>query len=167
MKNSDTKPWYKHFWPWFVIFFPALSIVAGLTTVMIAVNNQDNLVNDDYYKEGLAINKVLVRDKHARELGISSTILINHDKGMVRVILQGITEENMPDVLHLSFSHPTRKAMDVQWILNKEQGGIYSGSTGELATGSWHVQVGPEDEQWRLTGRISLPKEVSVMLKPS
>ncbi len=40
IKATDSKPWYKQFWPWFVISLPATAVVAGLITVVIAVQNK-------------------------------------------------------------------------------------------------------------------------------
>jgi hypothetical protein len=60
-----SKPWYRQFWPWFLIALPATSVVAGLTTLAIAIRNQDSLVRDDWYKDGKAINQSLARDAEA------------------------------------------------------------------------------------------------------
>ena len=44
MEREDTKPWYRQFWPWFIIALPASAVVAGLTTVWIAMQTTDSLV---------------------------------------------------------------------------------------------------------------------------
>ncbi|MDX2349593.1 MAG: FixH family protein, partial [Porticoccus sp.] len=44
----DTKPWYRQFWPWFLMALPGSVVIAGLTTVYIAFNGADTLVNDNY-----------------------------------------------------------------------------------------------------------------------
>ena len=71
---ADTKPWYRQFWPWFIIALPASAVIAGLTTVYIAFDEPDGLVVDDYYKEGLAINQTLARDQRAAQLGLSALV---------------------------------------------------------------------------------------------
>ena len=43
-EQEDTKPWYRQFWPWFIIALPASAVVAGLTTLWIAVQTTDSLV---------------------------------------------------------------------------------------------------------------------------
>ena len=35
--GDDTLPWYRQFWPWFIIALPATAVVASLATVWIAV----------------------------------------------------------------------------------------------------------------------------------
>lgn len=36
--------WYHHFWPWFIVGLLAISVVASLTTVAIAVRGADEEV---------------------------------------------------------------------------------------------------------------------------
>ena len=65
---ETVRPWYKHFWLWFIILLPASVVVASIITVIIAFQNADSLVADNYYKDGLAINQVIARDKAAAQL---------------------------------------------------------------------------------------------------
>lgn len=37
--DSDTKPWYKQFWPWFLISLPGSVVIASMFTISIAVEN--------------------------------------------------------------------------------------------------------------------------------
>ncbi|QHB29139.1 hypothetical protein TCK1_3793 [Pseudomonas monteilii] len=47
---TAASPWYKHLWPWIIIGILTTSVCLSLTMVSIAVNNPDNLVNDNYYE---------------------------------------------------------------------------------------------------------------------
>ena len=67
---SPPPPWYKQFWPWFLITFPAIAVIAGIITIILAVKSDDGLVKDDYYKAGLAINQTLERTQKAKELNM-------------------------------------------------------------------------------------------------
>ena len=40
-------PWYKQFWPWFIIALPASAVVASFFTLWLAISNPDQLVVDD------------------------------------------------------------------------------------------------------------------------
>jgi hypothetical protein len=64
-----TTPWYRQLWPWLLISGPATVLVAGAITMWIAFSTSDGLVADDYYKQGLAINKRLAREDAARARG--------------------------------------------------------------------------------------------------
>jgi hypothetical protein len=57
MTNSG--PWWKHGFVWMVIAGPAIVVVAGIATLVIAVRAQDPVVDADYYRRGVEINKTL------------------------------------------------------------------------------------------------------------
>jgi hypothetical protein len=45
-------PWYRQFWPWFIIALPATVVVASFFTLWIAISNPDHLVvSDGEYQE--------------------------------------------------------------------------------------------------------------------
>ncbi|MBE9549572.1 MAG: FixH family protein [Proteobacteria bacterium] len=43
-EELDTKPWYKQFWPWFIIALPMTAVIASIATLIIAIQNPDYLV---------------------------------------------------------------------------------------------------------------------------
>jgi len=48
---EDDKPWYRQFWPWFVFALPAIAVIAGIATVIIAMNHRPVVVpHDDAFK---------------------------------------------------------------------------------------------------------------------
>ena len=59
---------------------PAAVIVAGAATMWIAFHSTDGLVADDYYKQGLAINKRLAKEDEAQRLGISASVRFMPDR---------------------------------------------------------------------------------------
>ena len=40
-------PWYKQFWPWFIIALPATAVIASFITLWIAISNPDTMVLTD------------------------------------------------------------------------------------------------------------------------
>jgi len=40
-------PWYKQFWPWFIIALPASVVIASFFTLWLAISNPDQLVVDE------------------------------------------------------------------------------------------------------------------------
>ena len=42
--RSDSKPWYRQFWPWFLIVLPASSVVFSFATLYIAVSGADEVL---------------------------------------------------------------------------------------------------------------------------
>ena len=39
-------PWYRHRWPWILMAGPAIVVVAGIATAVIAVATADTIVTD-------------------------------------------------------------------------------------------------------------------------
>ena len=59
-------PWWKHGHVWLVISGPAIVVVASLVTGWVAMRHQDPVLDADYYRRGMDINKTLAA--HRREL---------------------------------------------------------------------------------------------------
>ena len=57
--TQDTRPWWKYGMVWMIIAGPAIVVVAGFVTLWLAISTPDPLVSNDYYREGLEINKKL------------------------------------------------------------------------------------------------------------
>lgn len=45
--RRDEKPWYKQFWPWFIISLPVTSVIVSMTILWLAVSNPDRSVLND------------------------------------------------------------------------------------------------------------------------
>lgn len=52
-------PWWKFGHVWLIIAGPAIVIVAGFVTLWLAVSRPDPVVAEDYYRQGIEINKTL------------------------------------------------------------------------------------------------------------
>ena len=57
--KSSTAPWWTFGHVWLIIAGPAVVVVAGFVTLYIAVTRPDPVVADDYYRQGMNINKTL------------------------------------------------------------------------------------------------------------
>jgi hypothetical protein len=106
--------WYREPWPWILIGLPMSAVIAGIATLIIAIENQDGLVAEDYYKQGLAINRVLAREQHARDLGLTAQMMVSGKKIRIRLDGQGA----FPESIRLRFIHPTRAGEDREADLN-------------------------------------------------
>ncbi len=142
-------PWYRHPWPWILMAGPACAVVAGFVTMYIAFTHADPLVVDQYYKDGLAINRVLERDHAALARGYRASVVLNGDRTLVRVRMDG---ENLPAELVLHFIHLTRAGFDRNFPLLQIQPGLYEGSLRLPDAARWNVELEDAQRQWRLTG---------------
>ena len=158
--SLDIKPWYKQFWPWFLIALPMSAVVAGIATIIIAMDKPDGVVVDDYYKEGLAINQTLSSEKMAKQLNIAVSGQITNST--IQLTLTGNIPA--PETIQVSFIHPTKPDSDKRWELNKKDG-IYFANITALDAANWHVKVETEKGHWRLSGRFNPQQSTRLELK--
>ena len=86
---NASSPWYKHLWPWIIIAILACSVTLTLSMVTIAVNNPDNLVNDNYYEAGKGINRSLDRELLGQTLQLKAKLRMDEMTGEVVLLLEG------------------------------------------------------------------------------
>ncbi len=104
------KPWYREPWPWLLMTGPGVVIIAGFYTLWLAIESDDGLVADDYYKRGLAINQTLSRATRAEQLALGARAEWRADLARVRVTLTGTGV--LPEKLRLRLVHPTQAVAD-------------------------------------------------------
>lgn len=158
------KPWYREPWVWFLAAGPIAVILAGIVTVWLAVRSDDGLVVDDYYKQGLAINQTLGRDRAAAAFGMRATLAFLPGQGGVRVQLGG---GRAPAALRLRISHPTRAGRDQLVVLAAAGAGAYHGTIAPLEAGRWLVLLEDMDKSWRLMGEWQAPGQNTITLAPA
>lgn len=162
---EDTQPWYRYPWPWILMAGPFLVVIAGIITTYLAVRTSDGLVDDDYYKQGLAVNQVTARDQNALKLDMRAEVMQSVEGAKVRVLLRGKPEAVLPEKLNLRLVHPTRSGGDQVVLLRPDgPGGAYSGSLSAPLTGRWHVALEDEKGEWRLTAVWIIEKSPSLRL---
>ena len=148
--DRDTVPWYKQFWPWFIISFPASAVIAGITTVVIAFKNADDLVVDDYYKEGKAINQrtELLNTAYDMELQAELNRL---EANFIHIRFAKSQPET--EVLALDFVHPTNADKDFSMTVKKQADGSYQGLSPNPTAGRWYVRLS-EPDQWLIKSEL-------------
>ena len=67
LPDQPSPPWYHEPWPWLLMAGPLVVIIAGFATLLLAIRSSDGLVADDYYKQSMAINQIMLRDSRAHE----------------------------------------------------------------------------------------------------
>lgn len=154
--EDQPPPWYRQFWPWFLIALPASVVVASLFTAWLAVSSPNPMVVDDYARIARATEKRMERDEAAAALGVTAEIRLVAGAGVVEVRLS--PEEANPDALELRLSHPLVEARDHIVHLRRVPGG-WSGSL-EPLEGRWYLQLYPGDRSWRLSGELEGQREL-------
>jgi hypothetical protein len=83
-------PWYKQFWPWFLIALPTAAVVASIASLVIAVRNADTLVRADWSDAGENINVELALEREAATRGVSAVVRLEPASNRVSVQLDGV-----------------------------------------------------------------------------
>lgn len=162
--TENSKPWYREPWPWLLMSLPAAAVVFGLFYAWLAVTTQDGLVDDDYYKDGLAINRTLDRDRAAQTLHVKAQLMVGDDPTHLRLMLQGGQSGTLPQHLRLKLLHPTRAGMDQVVDLTQRGEGYYEGALNSLGPARWRLVLEDTDKKWRLTGTWHVPRDNTVAL---
>ena len=144
MIPTEARPWHREPWPWILMAGPAVVIVAGSILSAVAWLGADALVADDYYKQGLAINRTLARENCARALGIRASLAF--DTGNVHATLNATAP--LPDRIRLRLIHATRAADDRTTVLSAGAAGGYSAPLGAFPEGRWGIVL--ETADWRI-----------------
>jgi hypothetical protein len=154
--NLTDKPWYQQFWPWFLISLPAAAVIAGISTVFIAMSGKDSIVVDDYYKKGLAINRVIEEQEMAASMGLSANAKYTSDTGELALTVKSDSAFK-EKTLGLKLVHPTLADLDRHVLLHRDAQGVFKASLKGLHTGRWRVILEPGDKRWRLDGHVVVP----------
>jgi hypothetical protein len=163
MHPTPNKPWYQQFWPWFLIGIPLASMVLSINLLRLALNSEDSLVKDDYYKQGKAINFSLEKIKRAKALGLKTQLTVE-PQGLQLVITQGQVESGA--ALALNFYHVTQKHKDQLLTLTRDASGVYRAPLEKALIGKWQVSLEPYDKQWKILQAITLPQQQSITFNP-
>jgi len=161
MEMTASKPWYKQFYPWMIIAIPFLTVVGCIITITLAVTSPNALVKDNYYKEGLAINRDKERLSHAEKLNLQG--FLRGDRHQLSLVLQGDLEQ-WPETLDMYFSHATREELDRNVIMHKIAAGQYASDWQQLPDGAWYYHLMPADKSWELRDRFFVSDVFQVRL---
>ena len=150
MLQEQKDVWFKNPWVWLVIFFPVLSVVAGIATVIITSQNQPEMVIDDYYKKGKAINQELTLYNKAEELGVELNVKVSDSRIEIK------SNDEHP-ALKVTLIHSTQGKRDLSLVVTPNGIGTLSTTLEQALSGKWQIIVSPMDSSWKVKSQIALP----------
>jgi hypothetical protein len=159
---SNKEAWYHHFWPWFIILLLVYVAITGGITMWLAFTNDDSLVNDNYYREGLAINRVIAQDQYAEKLSLSAQLSIKQQNGHVSLTLHPSNIDD--DKLQLRFIHKIQAKKDFSIVLQAVGESRYEGLLETPLRNRWYLRLEPlgnaapgaeKTALWRLNGEAN------------
>ena len=158
-------PWYRQFWPWFLLTPLIMTVCLSSYMLRVAFTQDQSMVSDNYYKNGLAINRLMEDLSAAKKLGMTAQIRMDNEK----LLLQLDANSPLPaDVLPtLTFSHPVSRKKDVTLTLQAVGNQQFVASLPDLDQGKWYLDIESTKTQhmpaWRLKQTVFAPfKDVSL-----
>ena len=116
------------------------------------------------YKDGLAINAVIEKDRQAREMGLGARV--EFGTSGVRLYLQS-QAELAEGPLKLTLIHPTRAEQDQELVLAPFGNNYYEAEgLDALAAVTWEVQIEDMQGVWRLVKKQRLADNPILIIEP-
>ncbi|MBL4712142.1 MAG: FixH family protein [Gammaproteobacteria bacterium] len=171
---EQSKAWHRYPMVWMMIAIPFSAVIMGVVMLWLAIDTDDGLVADDYYKLGLEINRVISRDKKATELGLSAVIEFDNDARIIRIQFDKGLLEHYPKILPLHLQHATRENSDLVVMLDHGMGDLYIGHVNQsISEGIWYFQLsdsrasnnGESVSDWKLSTRSRVSSKNTIHLR--
>jgi hypothetical protein len=150
---------------WLLIALPTVAVIESFIFLGFAIVSDDGMVEDDYYRRGKEINRVLARDQAAAALGLEGVIALSPAQHALEVRLTARKGMLWPEQVELKFLYATRSGLDRSLVLPRHADGTYRAPLPDLAPGHWNVQLAAQG--WRLTGSLHVPGVQQLTLRPS
>ncbi|MCH8618950.1 FixH family protein [Undibacterium sp. TS12] len=169
--KSRRDTWYKEPWLLLVAGGPAIVVCASIYTGYVAMRGADKVVAEDYYKQGLMINKDIQRDARARQLRLGAVISADFANGKMKLELSG--QGDLPDSIQLSLANAVAGGNSVSEVIRRlpmkrVSPGHYEGDLKMMTNlpvdtvKLFHIKL--ETSDWRLTGDWFDPEQKAIQL---
>lgn len=149
---------------WLVIAIPLVAVIVNFIIASFAVNGFDGVVEDDYYKQGKAINMVLARDDNARAAGIVADLAFNLANQTLSARVHTSSGEIGEEIITARLLHTTQHGHDQEITLTRSESGDYVGQLKPLAAGRFEIHL--EGSNWRLVETLGLNHPENLHMEP-
>ena len=184
IQSKISSRWYKEPWAWFIVAIIITSVCWGIFLLSVSIRHADEVVIDDYYKVGKAINQDLRRDQQAADLQLQAIITLPSNNlefsqtptqmQQLQVEMSGMLGE-WPQQLRLHVIPIARDQSQqtialVQSLHNKQ---LYTGTIGVISDGEYYLQLETLDplvpEQgylkgWRINNKSMIKQQQPTIL---
>jgi len=162
MEQTDTTPWYRQFWPWFILAILSWGVVSATITLSVALKNPPHMMTGDYAKLGKALVDTHVRADRAEKLGLGGTLMAENDGWLLRL---DTTELKAQRIL-LLVQHPTDSSRDRQVVLSRTAPGEYRAAATDVPSRG-RLIVSDLEQTWWISSSFQRDGErLEASLKP-
>ncbi|MDP1696682.1 MAG: FixH family protein [Xanthomonadaceae bacterium] len=162
--SNHIRPWYREPMVWLMIALPAAVVIAGLSTVVIAVRaSGDDAVPESVRRTAQMQVVDLAADQQAARRKLRAHVQVTRSTGAVQVSVSG---DNVADNrLQLRFIHATDGAHDALAMLVRSGDG-WLGRVDAPLDHPWALILSADDDAWRLQGHLPTEHD-SALLEPA
>lgn len=178
--DKDARVWYREPWLWMVLA-PLIAVVfSSATMVSIAIKSADDVVSDDYYKEGRLLAQEFTSEDYAKSLNLLGDVTFDW---VTHEVLLRLNQNMSFDKITLLVSHPAKAKFDQQLVLSKVSPNLYRSDIDTTLAGRWYLRLSAykksdqrkidgsekaelkQEEIWRLNGEIDFTNASQVVLE--
>lgn len=134
---------------WLLVGVPTAAVIMGVVIVTLASNGPTDLVRDDYYKAGLAINADLTAEQAGEALGLKATLTSRGPGRMLVVVAQAQAPFDPAPELVIELPHPTLAEKDLRVLAPAVAPGRWVALAPRFE-GTRTLLAYPVDGRWRL-----------------
>ena len=132
-------------WPIGIFVFYGVFVIALLMAVFISVNNDMEMVTDNYYEKTLKYEDQIDRIRNTNALPEKPLAVLSRDKAFVILTMPEISgRRNFEGNVHLF--RPSNFKLDRNFPLQLNNQGIQLIPVSDLDSGKWEIQI-----QWQVS----------------
>lgn len=132
---------------WLMWMLPAATVVAGLSTVVIAMRSADRALPEEYHWEGERLDRDFERQRLAVALGIEVTL--EAANGHCVATVRGGSAE---DSLNLLLTHGSDASLDRRVLLRRDAAETYRGDC-DVPPARWRIAIDSPASGWSVRAR--------------
>lgn len=144
--DASATPWYRQFWPWFIIAILSWGVISASITLSFALRNPPQMMTGDYQRLGKALVDTHKRADRAEALGLKGAVAF--ERGEWRLKLEARQSDGLSDVLLLLVQHPTDAGRDRQVLLRGSVAAGYTGAGDPPPVRGRLIVSDPEQSWW-------------------
>src|SRR5436309_2221760 len=137
---------------WIMCLLPAAAVVAGLTTLGIALRHADRPLPAAYHWEGERLDRDFAQQRNAAAQGIHAALSTNTAAGVCTATVNAATGSAYRDAasLTLLFANGADAALDRVVLLKRVAEGEYRGTCAPIPPGRWRIALQDDPGQWSI-----------------
>lgn len=132
---------------WFVWLLLGSTVVAGLSTLVIALRGADRELPASYHWEGELLDRDFALMRNAAAHGVELRLSVGIE-GQCAASLRAAP--NDPAALNLLFVNSNHVSLDQAVRLRREAPGLYRGACQALPEGRWRIALQDDAETWSI-----------------